>query len=287
MYYELLKRYVQMFNFKLESLVTDIYDTSPEIRTLNIYAKIRNFKTIVNPLRWFLVSGGAFKERKYIEHFWEFLEMADFPFLVILNEEGFWFADLSRGYNTILRKFGFFHPSSKNKTADGILAYNYFIFDKIAFRLDETAYISDYTIDNLSHPLELVVSLNRLRISTCSGRFHIEFYVKIYPENFTFDGIFLTHRVYDGSDKLTLSFLKKISAVVEKMSKINKMSLEIEAFEGINHKSELLDLIEAKYISPMCNEVNYAYNTEYGNINTEARLKKIKQTLTDLEKLKV
>lgn len=283
MYYELLKRYVQMFNFKLENLTTDVYSTSPEIRTLNICAKIRNFKTIANPLRWFLVSGGVFKERRYIEHFWEFLEMADFPFLVILNEEGFWFADLSRGYNTILREFGFFHPPSKNKTTDGILAYNYFIFDKIAFRLDETAYISDY-IGNLSHPIELVVSLNRLRIFASYGKVHSEFYVKIYPENFTFDGIFLTHQVYDDKNRITIGFLKRISKIGRKIGEILKKDVEINFSQEITHKTRLIDEIETHFIVPICEKFNYIkYKPKPGDEDTDQRLKKIEQVLINLK----
>lgn len=278
MYYKILKRIVDAFNLQLKLLISRHARISePKVE---IYTKYRKFTPILNPIKWIWVKGDILSNEIYSGYFLDLVTEANFPFLAIVNPDGFWFADISQKYYAVAENFILNYDPTKVKIADGTLMYNYPIFWFGTARYNDYFDVKSNELRKLPNSIDYFISLKEF-----SGwsKITVSFLIRIQPREFVFDGAFLTHRNYDSGDRLNVSFLKEIAKIIGKLVKINKTRIKMKFGEDIESKTELLDEIEKNFILPKCQEYNYAYKPMLGNINVDLRLRNIRQILADLK----
>lgn len=284
MYYNLLKKIVKMFNLQRLNFLSIVTGSHSDFPKLNVCTKRRNFETIINLNRWFLVAGEWLGEKENVEVFLETIRKFNFPFIAIVNDDGIWFVDLSRNYNAILNQKDFLYDIEKAETKDGLLVYNYPVFGTPRFKLKETIIISETYLKFLP-PVDYLLILKSLWSYTdFGGKLEIGVSAEIYPENFIFNGIFLIHQSYDNKDKITLRFLEEILKITGMITKVFNEEIDVEFPKPISYKLELLDWIERKIIVPKCKKIKcIEYKLLHKHRNIELRLNGIKRFLQNIE----
>ena len=274
MYYKFLNRIVQMFNSGYMFLLWP-----PK---LNLYAKYRSFKTIVNPMRWFLAKGNFVLEKRYIDTLLNYFDTTRLPFLAIMDDEGIWFADLSKKYQAILSHTDFLYAPVRTEIEDGTLMYNYSIFFDERFKLHE--YIKINAINSIFFNIFSVEYVLTVKSLVLKGKAPDTYALaKIYPRDFVFNGVFLTHQKYDANERITTQFLGRLLKLAEKIATLKPLGT-IEGNREFTYKTELLDAFETQALIPILEELGYTkYTPELGGENNETRLKRIAQVLKHLK----
>lgn len=295
-YYGILNRLVWLFNLKYSGSSDYSHPRRTQNAVLKLFKKHRTFKIVVNPMLWLLVSTGKTVDKKVSKEFIETLTRLKIPFMAIMNDEGLWFADLSKKYSLIISQAGLLYDAVRSPftietfVKGELLMYNYHIFGNKLFELQRTIEINNRFLEKLPPMFEYILELSKIRIYTSSlnGEPMSVFYIEIEPSGFVFDGAFLVHRNLDSGDNLTISFLKEIAIINEQINKVFNKSVIIQPDRGrIYYKTQLLDIIESQVILPECLKLGYTkYQPAIGNKNIDLRLKIIKKVLFDLEQRK-
>lgn len=249
---------------------------------LKLYAKYRSFRTIVNPMRWFLAKGNFVLEKRYIDALLDYFDTTRLPFLAIVDDEGIWFADLSKKYQAILSYADFLYAPVRVKIEEGTLMYNYSVFFDERFKLHE--HIKINAINSIFFNIFSVEYILIVKSLVLKGKSPDTYALaEIYPKDFVFNGIFLTHQKYDANDRITTKFLGQLLKLAEKIASIEPLGT-IEGNKEFIYETELLDAFETQALIPKLEELGYTgYTPELGNENTEIRLKKIAQVLKHLK----
>jgi len=236
----------------------------------------KEFEIIGQPFLWFFIKDLNEINFKF-EHYTWLLREHNLPFVCIVNQEGSYFLDLTSHYHRAkLDDIDIYRTYKAVAFKRFWFVYNYNIF--WAKQIDMCKWASIYDSDLKKMELELgldyIVSVSAI-ISTPS---FTSFNFKIAPRGFHLKGIYLTHRIYDEDDKITLGFARRVVEAVLKLR--DNMNTSIGLFKGdsIETKTELVDLLEDNVKFYLQKFHSIAYRST-GQENADERLERIEKIL--------
>lgn len=236
----------------------------------------KDFEVMGQPFLWFFIKDLNEVNLKFNHCAW-LLREHNLPFICIVNQEGSYFLDLTLQYHGVKLDDIYIYRTYRAVAFKRFwFVYNYNIFgaEQIDICNWASIYASDIKKIELDLGLDYIISVSGI-ISTQN---FTSLNFKIVPRGFHLKGIYLTHRIYDEGDKITLGFARRVVEAVLKLRDSTNISIGLFKGKSIETKNELVDLLEDNVKFYLQKSYSIAYRAT-GQENADERLERIEKIL--------
>lgn len=198
------------------------------------------------------------------------------PFVMIKKDQTIYLADLDDKCLDTINTLKLLKSSSRKLLFPGRseeLHYNYLVFGLLEPKFDDTPWVDSESIKQTVKKFRLDFEVIVTRMYYAYN--YTEFAIALRNKPLFFENCFLTHKIKNNTDYITLSFLSSVIEVLEACPNAIHSAYEFKLY--VRTKRQFMQAFEKRIIEPLFQEVfKRKYNPPKDLENIEQRLEYIK-----------